>query len=240
MGISGLDRMGGPAAVYFGTGINNSVRMLPLSARQTEVLEFLVQQTRVAGRPPSQTEIATHFGFRQNAARDHLLALATKGYIAVEPNSARGIRLLVESVGDQIIPPKSLPVLGRIAAGAPITAAPNIEEWVTIDPEMFRPAASCLSRVKGDSMVSAGIYNGDLVGIRFDSSAESGILAVGVPDQATGDFTLTLKTYRRRSGKVHLISENDDQDSYPPMIYAPHEIVVVGRYVGLFRMQAGP
>lgn len=207
--------------------------MTPLSRRQTELLEFLIRRIESSGRPPSQMEIAKHFGFHQNAARGHLLALAAKGYIEFGAHSARGIRVLVPPPGMAL--PNQLPLLGRIAAGAPITSAENIEEMLTVDPALFQPRATHLFRVVGRSMINIGVLDGDIVAIHEDSSAESGVVAVAVPDPRTDDLLLTLKRYRRGGQQIHLLSENDDQDNYPPQIYERHEIRVLGRYVGLIR-----
>jgi repressor LexA len=208
--------------------------MQPLTDRQTDILKYLIRATADGGRPPSQVEIAAHFGLYQSGIRKHLLRLAELGHIAYETHSARGIRVL--AAADERTPrADQLPLLGRIAAGTPMAAPENVEEWLPVNPALFRPRATHLFRVSGRSMLNIGVLDGDLVAIHEDPDALSGIVAAAVPDRKTEDLLLTLKRYKRRGGQIHLLSENDDQDSYPPQIYAPGEVQILGRYVGLLR-----
>lgn len=178
--------------------------MAQLTQRQVEILTFIQECVRDRGFPPSQGDVAEHFGFNRNAARDHLLALARKGEIELSPHDARGIRLLKE--------PKhlyQLPLFGKIAAGAPITAPANAEDWLNIDPALFQPRADFLHRVDGDSMIEAGILSGDLVGIHYQNEARNGqIIAASLLDRRTGYETITLKRYQRRGSVVTLLPEN--------------------------------
>ncbi len=184
--------------------------MATLTPRQTEILQFIEQRLRAEGYPPSQRDIAEHFGFAQNAARDHLQALARKGEIEISPNDARGIRLLREQT------PPGLPLLGRIAAGAPITAPSNAEHWLELDPGLFQPRADFLHRVDGDSMIDAGILPGDLVGIHAQSEAENGqIIAACLYEPRGGFERITLKRYRRKGSVVTLHAENP---RYEPIV----------------------
>jgi len=186
--------------------------MAQLTPRQTEVLQFIQRSLRESGYPPSQRDIAEHFGFAQNAARDHLLALEKKGQIELAPNDARGIRLLTELEPA----PEGLPLLGRISAGAPITAPENAEHWLKIDPDLFSPRADFLHRVEGDSMINAGICSGDLVGIHQQVDASNGqIIAACLLDTRTGFEAITLKRYHRRGSTVTLNAENP---KYAPIV----------------------
>lgn len=209
--------------------------MQPLTDRQADILQYLVRATADGGRPPSQTEIADHFGVYQSGIRKHLLRLAELGHIDFETNSARGIRVLASSAQDGAPRAGQLPLVGRIAAGTPLTAAENVEEWLPVNADLFRPRATHLFRVSGRSMLNIGVLDGDIVAIHEDLDATSGIVAAAVPDRKTDDLLLTLKRCKRKSGQIHLLSENDDQNSYPPQIYEPGEVQVLGRYVGLIR-----
>ena len=132
--------------------------MAGLTARQSEILAYIQESLSEEGYPPSQRDIAARFGFSQTAARDHLQALVRKGEIEIAVNDARGIRLL-----RQFAPkPVGLPLLGRIAAGAPLAAPEHAESWLNIEPTLFQPRADFLHRVSGDSMIDAGIQDGDL------------------------------------------------------------------------------
>ncbi len=187
--------------------------MAELTPRQAEILAFIRDSVRDEGYPPSQRDIAQHFGFAQNAARDHLLALVRKGEIEMASNDARGIRLLKATEA----PPEGLPLLGRIAAGAPITAPDHAEHWLKIDPELFHPRADFLHRVDGDSMIDADIRPGDLVAIHQQPDAVNGqIIAACLSDGASGFERITLKRYRRAGSTVTLEAANSR--------YAPIEL----------------
>lgn len=195
-----------------------------LTERQSEILQFIERHIQERGYPPTMEEIVQAFGFAsRNAARDHLLAIARKGYIELTPNSARSIRLLVSAHGS---PAKQfeLPLIGRIAAGSPITAAENVETWFKIDPSLFSPRADFLHQVAGESMIEAGILDGDFVGIHAQSTADSGqIIAAALPDDKTGEERITLKRYVRRGNTVILKAENSSPR------YAPIEIKLASR-----------
>lgn len=210
--------------------------MRNLSPRQAEILEFLIQEIESNGRAPSQTEIAHHFGFRLTAAQDHLRALAAKDYIELNPNSARGIRVLQGTVVHQL--PNRVPIIGRIAAGLPVMSEENIEDFVTVDPAMFHPRATYFRRVQGWSMRDANIFDGDLVGLHETHEARSGqIVAVRIEDRLTGDIELTLKRFSKDRRHVVLLSENSDQEAYPPIRLDPARDVfqVEGLFTGLIR-----
>ncbi len=204
-----------------------------LSPRQEEILELLYRQAARNGRPPTQVEIAEHFGFSQQAARQHLGALAQKGAIELLSGSARGIRLPDRGNSQ----PGGIPLIGRIAAGAPITSSEHVERFVDIVPASFRPRAHYLFRVQGQSMNRLGILDGDLVAIHEEPiPAVGSVVAAVVVDPQTSELTLTLKRYRSAGGRITLVSENDDQRAFPPQTYgADSGIRIVGRYVGLLR-----
>lgn len=192
--------------------------MSMLTERQIQILDFLRERVRVDGYPPSQRDIAAHFGFSQNAARDHLKALERKGELAIDSGDARAIRL---RAADEPERPRGLPVLGRIAAGAPLTAlAESIdaaEDWVTLDANLFHPHADFLHQVAGDSMIGAGILDGDLVAIHAQVHARNGqIVAACLYDSVTGSEQITLKRYERDGTRVRLHAENSR--------YAPIEV----------------
>jgi len=127
---------------------------MKLTPRQQEILEFIKNSLEMLGAPPTRMEISHAFGFASpNAAEDHLKALAKKGAIILEPGSARGIRL-VEQLG--------LPLIGSVAAGSPILAVENVQGRYALDAGLFSPRADFLLKVRGLSMIDAGIVDGDL------------------------------------------------------------------------------
>src|SRR6056297_2758470 len=127
---------------------------MKLTARQSQVLDIIRRYVDETGYPPTRAEIAAELGFRSaNAAEEHLRALARKGAIEMVPGASRGIRIPDENEG--------VPVVGRVAAGDPILAEQNIEDYCDISPSFFSPHADYLLRVKGYSMQDVGILDGD-------------------------------------------------------------------------------
>lgn len=179
--------------------------MPDLSPKQLEVLAFIRRFMERGGLPPTRGEIAEGLRLKNRQGIDqHLRALAAKGAIELIPGISRGIRL-------SETPPTGLPLLGRIAAGAPILAASNIEDYVNVDPALFRPAADFLLRVRGDSMKDADILDRDLLAVHRTNHARNGQIVVArIGDEAT------VKYYRRQGQLVRLEAANP--------AYAPIEI----------------
>lgn len=198
--------------------------MKKLTARQEEVLALVKAHIAESGYPPTRADIARDLGFRSpNAAEEHLKALARKGAIEVIPGTSRGIRLPVAE-------PDGLPVVGQVAAGAPILAAEHIEETCDVPPEMFRPAADFLLRVRGDSMIDAGILDGDLLAVHKTPVARSGdIIVARIEDE------VTVKRLRRKSRRrLLLIAENADYEPIEVDL-ATQAFTVEGLSVGVLR-----
>jgi repressor LexA len=179
--------------------------MPDLSPKQLEVLAFIRRFMESGGLPPTRGEIAEGLRLKNRQGIDqHLRALAAKGAIELIPGISRGIRLAE-------VPQAGLPLLGRIAAGAPILAASNIEDYVNVDPALFRPAADFLLRVRGDSMKDADILDRDLLAVHRTNQARNGQIVVArIDDEAT------VKYYRRQGQLVRLEAANP--------AYAPIEI----------------
>jgi repressor LexA len=190
-----------------------------LTPRQQEILDFIRNSLEVLGAPPTRTEICSAFGFASpNAAEDHLRALAKKGVIVLEPGSARGIRL-VEQLG--------LPLIGSVAAGSPILAVENQLGKVQVNPNLFSPRADYLLRVRGNSMVDAGILDGDLLAVHRTDEARSGQVVV-----ARLDDEVTVKRLKRTGRRIELLAENPD---YAPIAVEGREFAIEGLAVGLIR-----
>jgi repressor LexA len=181
--------------------------MKPLTARQTELLEFIRDNLNTQGLPPTIAEIAAAMGIHSpNGVRDHLRALARKGVIELFPNRSRGIRLIQEERR-----PPSLPIVGRVAAGSPILAAPHIEGHCQLGTTLFRPSADYLLRVQGMSMRDAGILEGDLLAVHRTPQAGDGRIVV-----ARIEDEVTVKRLRLNGHRAYLEPANPD--------YAPIEI----------------
>lgn len=196
--------------------------MKQLTARQTEVLHLVRSHITETGYPPTRADIARELGFRSaNAAEEHLKALARKGALEIVPGTSRGIRLPDD---------EGLPVVGRVAAGSPILAQEHIEETCNVPPDMFRPAADFLLRVEGDSMVDAGILDGDLLAVHKTPEAANGAIVV-----ARIDDDVTVKRLRRKSrSRLVLEAENEAYDPIEVDLRS-QEFVIEGLSVGVIR-----
>lgn len=182
---------------------------LDLTAKQLEVLDFIQRFMARDGLPPTRGEIAQGLGLKNRQGIDqHLRALAGKGVIELIPGISRGIRLrdaperAAES-GFSGASETSLPLLGRVAAGTPILAEENIEDYVSVDPALFRPRASFLLRVRGDSMKDANIIDRDLLAVHQTTQARSGQIVV-----ARIGEEVTVKYFRRHEHFVRLEPAN--------------------------------
>ena len=196
--------------------------MKGLTARQAEVLDLVRSHITDTGYPPTRADIARELGFRSaNAAEEHLKALARKGALEIVPGTSRGIRLPND---------EGLPVVGRVATGSPILAQEHIEETCNVPPNMFRPAADFLLRVEGDSMVDAGILDGDLLAVHKTQEAANGAIVV-----ARIDDDVTVKRLRRKSrSRVVLEAENEAYDPIEVDLRS-QELVIEGLSVGVIR-----
>ena len=193
-----------------------------LTRRQAEVLDVIRSHIADSGYPPTRADIAAELGFKSaNAAEEHLKALARKGAIKVIPGTSRGIRLAGGN---------GLPIIGRVAAGSPLLAVEHIEDTCDVPPSLFSPRADFLLRVRGDSMVGAGILDGDLLAVHKTSEARDGQIVV-----ARIEDEVTVKRLRRtRRDQVLLLPENDDYDPIKVDLKR-QELVIEGLSVGVIR-----
>ena len=210
----------------------------PLTPRQTQVLAFIREHLAAHGGTPTVMEICRHFGFTSPRTAAKLLEqLEQKGAISRTPGVHRSIRILDSAPID---PLRQLPLIGRIAAGAPITAGENVVELITINPALFSPRADLLFRIHGLSMINKGILPDDLVGVHRQTEVRNGqIVAAVIAHPKTDDLEFTLKTYRKKGSQISLLSENDDQETYAPMVFdtTRDSIQIVGLYAGLLRQR---
>lgn len=212
--------------------------MNDLPPRQSALFDFLVRYQDRHGYAPSLSEMRDGLGLSSiNAVAELVTKLEARGCIRREPGTRRAIQILGETGRQRS---QQLPLLGRIAAGAPITSGEHVAEYLDINPALFRPRADLLFRVKGLSMVNLGVRDGDLIGVHLQSEVSSGqVVAAVITHPRTGDAELTLKTYRKRGHQVSLLSENDDQTRYPPLVFdlRRDDVQIVGLYCGLVRSQ---
>ncbi len=200
-----------------------------LTPRQQAILDFVAAKIEAEGLPPTLAEIAAAFGFNQTrGAHKHLLALEAKGRLSLLPGKARGIRLHASARPRRRSDSLELPVLGRVAAGAPIGADAGIERHLLLDRAMFFPTPDYLLKVKGDSMVDDGIFDGDLIAVHRTPVAENGQIVV-----ARVDGELTVKRLERGKERIRLLPRNPD---YAPIVIAPDaDFAIEGLYCGLVR-----
>ncbi|MBD9376401.1 MULTISPECIES: transcriptional repressor LexA [Pseudoxanthomonas] len=212
---------------------------MDLTDTQQAILALIAERIEAEGMPPSQTEIARAFGFKGvRAAQYHLEALEQAGAIERLPGRARGIRLLKAPVQPQpelelAFPSANddglrIPVLGQVAAGAPIGADAGHHDYVLLDRAFFAPAPDYLLRVKGDSMRDEGIFDGDLIGVHRTRDARSGQIVV-----ARIDDEITVKLLKVGKDRIRLLPRNPD---YSPIEVQPdQDFAIEGLYCGLVR-----
>ena len=175
--------------------------MRELTPRQKQILSIIQKAISNTGMPPTRAEIAARLKFKSvNAAEEHLRALERKGAIELIPGTSRGIRLK-DSIREQI----GLPLVGRVAAGAPILAEEHIEARYQLDPDLFKTQPHFLLRVSGMSMRDAGILDGDLVAVHRTPEIRSRQIVV-----ARLENEVTVKRYRQEGHHVWLLPENPD------------------------------
>jgi repressor LexA len=200
--------------------------MLPsLTARQKEIYDFLLQAIREKGYAPSIPEIGARFKIAStNGVADHLKALEKKGYI--RRIGKRAIEI-VNALGEAaLIATRDVPILGRVPAGKPFLSEENIEGYLAIPSDMGSGRQFAL-QVRGDSMVGAGIMEGDRVIVQQQSTAENGQIVCALIDGEA-----TLKRFFKKKDVVTLKAENE---KYPPIVLSKGEFRIVGKVIGLIR-----
>lgn len=201
-----------------------------LTERQREVLDVIRDSVRAQGYPPSVREIAAAVGLSSPASvQNHLTALEGKGYIRRGVAKRRALEVLSrddpEALPRSVAGYRSVPLLGAVAAGQPLLAEENIEELLPL-PEWLTPSVDCFAlRVRGDSMVKAGILDGDVVVVRRQDDAENGDIVVAL----LGDDA-TLKRFFREEEYVRLQPENDSME--PILTRDPR---IAGKVTGVLR-----
>ena len=203
--------------------------MKELTKQQLKVLACLEVYLNKSGFPPTRAEICKELGFKSpNAAEMHLRALEKKGYISIQSGSSRGISIVksqqsFEQIGDQI------PVIGLVAAGSPTLAEENIEKRIPCDPNMFSDTFDYFLKVKGLSMIEAGIHEDDLVAIKKTTDVKNGdLVVVRLEDE------VTLKYFKKTDHNLELIPANKEFSTIEVDL-REQEAFVEGKSVGLIR-----
>ncbi len=200
-----------------------------LTGRQRQILDYIVDTVRDRGYPPSVREIGDAVGLSSpSTVHSHLSSLVRAGLLKRDATKPRAIEVVdTGRHGLHRAPVRDVPLVGRIAAGSPILAEQDIEEIYPLPTELIGNDPVFMLRVRGDSMMNAGIFDGDYVIVRRQPEARDGeIIAALVEDEEA-----TVKRLQRRDGRVILISENPD---YPPMVFA-EGVQILGRVVAVLR-----
>ncbi len=206
-----------------------------LTSRQRQVLEYIRTVVASRGYPPSVREIGEALGLSSpSTVHSHLSSLVASGHIRRDPTKPRAIEVVgdhaalrpaIDDDRDEIT--RNVPLIGRIAAGAPILAAEDVEDVMALPTNLVGDGPVFMLRVKGDSMIDAGILDGDYVVVRRQDHARDGEIIAALVDGEEA----TVKRLRRRDGKVMLISENP---SYEPMVFE-RDVDVIGKVVTVLR-----
>ena len=179
--------------------------MKGITDRQQQVLNYIVDYTEENSYPPTVRDISEHFGISLRAVQDHIAALQKKGYLSQREKKARSLRVLAgakEKAPDLFV--GKVPLLGTIAAGKPLLCEENLDGYVNLTEPFVRPGKTYFAlRVRGESMINAGILDGDLAVVEQSSTAVDGQIIVAVIDNA-----ITLKRYYKEAERVRLQPEN--------------------------------
>ncbi|WP_067616880.1 transcriptional repressor LexA [Alicyclobacillus acidiphilus] len=203
-----------------------------LTSRQEAILEFIRKNVHEKGYPPSVREIGEAVGLASSSTvHGHLERLQQKGYIRRDPTKPRALELIgfgasSESDRGVVETPVMAPIVGRVTAGLPITAIEDIQGYLPLPTDFARDSEVFVLNVSGDSMIEAGILDGDLVIVRRQSDAVNGDIVVAM----TEDDEATVKRFFRENGHVRLQPENSNME---PLIYP--DVVILGKVIGVFR-----
>lgn len=201
--------------------------MNDLTARQQAILDFIQQTHRERGYPPSVREIGEAVGLHSpSSVHAQLATLADRGYLRKEPDRPRAISVRPTAAEAPAKPVLQVPLVGQIAAGAPILAEQNIEDTLTLPEDLVGGGTLFALTVKGDSMINAGILDGDLVIVRQQPVAENGEIVAALVDGEEA----TVKRLRRVRGKIVLEAENP---AYGPI--RSDDVQVLGKVVSVLR-----
>jgi repressor LexA len=200
--------------------------LLPLTHRQHQLLRIIQDALVTQGYVPTLQELASALGVASlQGVKDHLRALERKGYIRRPPGKRRALE--VTHPGGPV--PGTIPILGRVAAGQPILAADNYAGTLRLDHTLLGTGSHFALRVQGDSMVGAGIEEGDYVIVRQQETADSGEIVIALLGEE-----VTVKRLRRKGRALFLEAANP---AYPPiaLLHYPTALQILGRVVGLYR-----
>ena len=197
-----------------------------ISAKQKEILEYIKAQILERGFPPAVRDICEAVHLKSTSSvHSHLETLEKNGYIRRAPTKPRAIEILDDTFNLLRREVTNVPIIGRVAAGEPILADQNIENYFPIPMEMLPNTQTFLLKVHGESMVNAGILDGDMILVEERQAASDGDMVVALVENEA-----TVKTFYKEDGYIRLQPENDFMD---PIIV--DDVLIVGKVIGVFR-----
>lgn len=199
-----------------------------ITAKQQEILDYIKDEILKKGYPPTVREICETVKLKSTSSvHAHLETLEKNGYIRRDPTKPRAIEICDDSFQMVRTEMVSIPVLGNVAAGQPILAEENIEEYFPVPADVVPKGEAFILHVRGNSMVNAGILNGDRVFVNSCSIAHNGEIIVALIEDSA-----TVKTYYKENGHIRLQPENDDMD---PIIVDEDDCQILGKVFGVLR-----
>ena len=198
-----------------------------ITAKQTEILEYIKKETLDHGYPPSVREICKAVNLKSTSSvHSHLESLEKNGFIRRDPSKPRTIEIVDDEFNISRKEIRSIPVIGQVAAGQPIFAEQNISSYFPLLSDELPAGDLFILNVRGDSMINVGIYDGDKIIVQQTPTARNGEIVVALVDDSA-----TVKTYYKEDGRYRLQPENDSMEP----IYVD-EVIILGKVVGLFRL----
>ena len=203
-----------------------------LTPRQRGILDFIESQMRTRGYPPSVREIGQAVGLTSTSTvHAHLHTLQRLGYLRRDPSKPRAIEVRYDPASGAAAerrPPRHVPLVGDVAAGTDVLAQENVEELLPVPADFTGDGPVFMLRVRGDSMVDAGILAGDYAVVRQDAEVRKGdVVVAGIPGEEA-----TVKTFSRKGGKIVLLPANAD---YQPIELDPGDVRIYGKVVTILR-----
>ena len=197
-----------------------------ISSKQREILEYIKQEILNKGYPPAVREICEAVHLKSTSSvHSHLETLEKNGYIRRDPTKPRAIEIIDDNFNLTRREVVNVPIIGQVAAGQPLLAVENIENYFPIPTEFMPNAETFMLKVKGDSLINAGIFNGDKILVQKQSDAQNGDIVVALVDDSA-----TVKTFYKEDGHFRLQPENDTMD---PIIV--NECSILGKVFGIMR-----
>lgn len=197
-----------------------------ISAKQREILEYIKQEILNKGYPPAVREICEAVHLKSTSSvHSHLETLEKNGYIRRDPTKPRAIEIMDDNFNLTRREVVNVPLIGKVAAGQPLLAVENVETYFPIPAEFMPNVESFMLKVKGESMINAGIFDGDNILVAKQSTARNGDMVVALVDDSA-----TVKTFYKEDGHYRLQPENDNMD---PIIV--QDCQILGKVFGVFR-----